>query len=89
MPQELTLRDATNKTETSLAWYQDAFLELVPLKNPAYLPPVLELVVDEDPIPFPPPPPVLKVLADDEGYDAYPKNIWAVDDGYDVWGADE
>jgi len=29
------------------------------------------------------------VLANDEGYDAYPKNIWAVDDGYDVWGADE
>jgi len=56
-------------------------------KNPPHPPSVPKLLVEEDPILFPLPPPALEVLANDEGYDMDSKNIWAGNDGYNVWGA--
>ena len=68
MLQELTLRDAACRTRTSLALYQVAFSEVELSKYPIHPPPAdPEPLAEEDPIPSPPPSPVLGVPVDDEG----------------------
>uniref|UniRef100_A0A7C9DLF8 Uncharacterized protein n=1 Tax=Opuntia streptacantha TaxID=393608 RepID=A0A7C9DLF8_OPUST len=67
---------------TPLAWYLDAFPEIALAKNLAHPP--------AHPGPSSPPlSPAPNVPINDEGYRAEDEDMWAGDEGYDVWGDEE
>ena len=90
MLQELAIRDAADMMGTPLAWYLVAFPEIELAKNLVYQPPAHPGVpLEGDLNPSPPPSPALGVPINDEGYNAEYEDIWAGDEGYDIWGDEE
>ena len=74
---------------TPLAWYLDAFPEIAlaknlnhPLAHPGF-------PLEGNPNPSPPLSPAPEIPIDDEVYNAEYKDIWAGDEGHDVWGNEE
>jgi len=74
---------------TPLAWYLDAFPEIALAKNLNHPPAHPGFPLEGDPNPSPPPSPAPKIPIDDEGYKAEYEDIWAGDEGCDVWGDEE
>ena len=87
--QELAVRDAADRMGTPFAWYLDAFPEIALAKNLVHPPAHPGLSVEGSPNPSPPLSPTLGIPIDDKGYDAENEDIWAGDEGYDVWGDEE
>jgi hypothetical protein len=81
--QELAVRDAADRMGTPLAWYLDAFPETT--KNVAPPPAHPGPSVEGNPNPSPPLSPALNIPIDEEGYQAEDEDLWAGDEGYDVW----
>ena len=89
MLQELTIRDAADRMGTPLAWYLDAFPEIALAKNLNHPPAHPGFPLEGDPNLSPPPSPAPEIPVDDEDYNAEYEDIWAGDEGYDVWGNEE
>jgi len=87
--QELAVRDAADRIGTPLVWYLNAFPETALAKNLIHPPAHPRFPLEGDPNPSPPPSPAPEVHIDDEGYNAEYEDIWAGDEGYDVWGNEE
>ena len=67
----------------------DAFPEIALARNLAHPPAHPGPSVEGDPNSPPPLSPAPDVSIDDEGYHAEDEDIWAGDEGYDVWGDEE
>ena len=87
--QELAVREAADRMGTPLAQYLDAFPEIALAKNLAQPQAHPGPSVEGDPNPSPPLSPAPNVPMDDEGYQAEDEDMWAGDEGYDVWEDEE
>jgi len=67
----------------------NAFPEIALTKNLIHPPAHPGFPLEGDPNPSPPPSLALEIPIDDEGYNAEYEDIWAGDEGYDVWGDEE
>ena len=84
--QELAVRDAAHRMGTPLAWYLDDFPEIALAKNLNHPSAQPGFPLGGDLNPSPPPSPAPEIPIDDEDYNAEYEDIWAGDEGYDVWG---